>query len=79
MNKIKIIRRGVAKARNSRRKASLDMLRLTGVKRRHAFLRSYIKTGGPIMVSHVKKRYEKPMIIIHAADFVPSLRCKTIL
>lgn len=79
MNKIKIIRRGVAKARNSRRNASLDMLRRTGVKRRHAFLRSYIKTGNPIMISHLKKRYEKPKILIRVVDIIPSLRCKTIL
>lgn len=79
MNKIKIIRRGVAKARDSRRNASLVMLRLTGVKRRHAFLRSYIKTGDPIMISHLKKRYEKPMILIREADIIPSLRCRLFL
>ena len=79
MNKIKIIRRIVTKARNSSRKASLDMLRLTGVKRRHAYLRSYIKTGDPIMIIHVKKRYEKPMIIFHEGCIVHSLRCKSFL
>lgn len=29
--------------------------------------------------STLKKRYEKPMIIMHDADLVPSLRCKLCL
>ena len=40
MNKIKIIRREVTKARKVHDNASLDTLRFVGVKRRHAILRS---------------------------------------
>ena len=110
MNKIKIIRRVVTKARNSSRKASLDMLRLTGVKRRHAYYYSYQKNmdqqkyykmtmtktlprdvdvvetmreqvlaGEPIMLNNVKRRYEKPKIVIHETEIVPSQRCKLCL
>ena len=40
MNKIKIIRRGVTKARKVHDNASLDLLQFAGIKRRHAYLRS---------------------------------------
>ena len=79
MNKIKIIRRRVTKACNGLKMEGLDMLRLTGVKRRHKFLRSYVKTGDPINVSNLKKKYKKPIILNHDTNIIPRLRCKLFL
>ena len=42
-------------------------------------MRERVLSGEPIMLNNVKRRYEKPKIVIHEAEIVPSQRCKLCL
>lgn len=42
-------------------------------------MREQVLAGEPIMISNSKKKYEKPKIVIHEAEIVPSQRCKLCL
>ena len=42
-------------------------------------MREQVLAGEPIMTSNPKKKYEKPKIVIHAAEIVPSQRCQLCL
>ena len=42
-------------------------------------MREQVLSGEPIMISNVKKKYEKPKIVIHEAEIIPSQRCKLCL
>ena len=42
-------------------------------------MREQVLAGEPIMISNPKKKYEKPKIVIHEAEIVPSQRCKLCL
>ena len=42
-------------------------------------MREQVLSGEPIMLNNVKRRYEKPKIVIHETEIVPSQRCKLCL
>ena len=42
-------------------------------------MREQVLSGEPIMLNNVKRRYEKPKIVIHESEIVPSLRCRLFL
>ena len=42
-------------------------------------MREQVLAGEPIMISNPKKKYEKPKIVIHESEIVPSLRCRLFL
>ena len=42
-------------------------------------MREQVLSGEPIMLNNVKRRYEKPKIVIHETEIVPSHRCKLCL
>ena len=42
-------------------------------------MRERVLSGEPIMLNNVKRRYEKPKIVIHESEIVPSLRCRLFL